>query len=398
MAFDLELFNQAAENLKRQKLRSLLTLLGIIIGIGAVVALISIGDGFNKSVEKEFEKLGSNTLIVLPGSSFIGSAFAKLQESDVKRIESVKGVESATPIYLASVIVSFKQEKKSVLVLGIDPKKQGLLEDLGILSISQGRQLTSSDNLGILVGSRFAENQFDSNLSVRQELGLDSKSLRIVGIIKAAGQAFGAMFDNAIVMNYKSLEEITGQNLTPYRIFVKSVNKEEVADVKERITKELKRAHGEEDFQILSATQILDSALSVLGLIQLILVFIAAISLLVGGIGIMNTMLMAVMERTEEIGVMKAVGATNNLILSIFLMESGIIGLVGGFIGYVIGLLLAFLAGIIASTAGFDLIIGFDSMLFFGSLAFAFIIGLISGFIPAQRAAKMDPVEALRQE
>ncbi len=394
---DLEIFFNSFESLKRQKLRSFLTLLGIVIGIGSVVALISIGDGFNKSIEKEFEKLGSNTLIVLPGSSFVSSVFAKLEENDVKRIESVKGVEDATPLYLSSTVVSFKEQKKSVIILGIDTKKQALLEDLGLFEIKEGRLLSSSDNLGIIIGSRFAEDTFDSEVELRQKLLVGNDYLRVIGITKASGQSFGAAFDNAIIMNYKSLEAITGKNLTPFRIFVKAVSKEEIPTVKEAIKKELKKAHGEEDFQILTATQIQESALSVLGLIQLVLVFIAAISLVVGGIGIMNTMLMSVMERTKEIGIMKAIGATNNDVLSIFLVESGIIGLIGGFIGYVLGFALALIGGIVASSSGLDLIISFDPVLLIGSLLFAFVIGMISGFIPSRRASLMQPVDALRE-
>jgi len=395
---DLELFNRAIENLKRQKLRSLLTLLGIIIGIGSVVALISIGDGFNKSVEKEFEKLGSNTLIILPGSSLVGSAFAKLDEKDVDRIESVRGVESATPIYLSAQTVKFKEEEKVVLILGIDTKKQELLADLGILEIGEGRMLSQSDNLSVLVGSRFSENTFESELKLKQNLSFGSDSLKIVGITRPAGQSFGAMFDGAVVMNYEALEDSIGTKLTPFRIFAKAVNKDEVLEVKQRIKDTLERAHGKEDVQVMTASQIQETALSVLGLIQLVLVFIAAISLVVGGIGIMNTMLMAVLERTKEIGIMKAIGATNTTVLSLFLSEAGIIGLIGGLIGYLLGLTIALIGGIAASSSGIDLIIEFDPMLLLGSLTFAFIVGVVSGYIPAQRAANMEPVEALRDK
>lgn len=395
---DLELFGRAVENLKRQKLRSALTLLGIIIGIGSVVALISIGDGFNKSVEKEFEKLGSNTLIILPGSSLVSTFFAELDKKDVGRIEAVRGVESATPIYLSAQTVKFKEEEKVVLLLGIDTKKQELLEDLGILEVGEGRLLTQSDNLAVLVGSRFAEDTFESELKLKQNLSLESDFLKIVGITKPVGQSFGAMFDGAVVINYEALEESIGEELTPFRIFAKAVNKDEVLEVKERIKDRLEKAHGREDFQIMTASQIQETALSVLGLIQLVLVFIAAISLVVGGIGIMNTMLMAVLERTKEIGIMKAIGATNTTVLSLFLSEAGIIGLIGGVIGYLLGFAIALVGGIAASSSGVDLIIEFDAMLLFGSLAFAFGVGVISGYVPARRAALMEPVEALRDK
>jgi len=395
---DLELFSRAIENLKRQKFRSALTLLGIIIGIGSVVALISIGDGFNKSVEAEFEKMGSNTLIILPGSSLISTFFAELDEKDVDRIEAIKGVESATPLYLASQTVSFREEKQNALLAGIDTKKLALLEDLGMLSVREGRTITSSDTFSVLIGARFSEDVFESEVGIKQNLILGNNNLKVVGISKPAGQSFGAMFDSAIIMNYKTLETITGEDLTPFRIFAKATNKTEIEEVKDRIKTELKRAHGKEDFQIMTASQIQESALSVLGLIQLVLVFIAAISLVVGGIGIMNTMLMAVTERTKEIGIMKAIGATNTIVLSLFLTEAGFIGLVGGTIGYLIGFSLALLGGIIASSSGIDLIIEFDPVLLIGALAFAFSVGIISGFFPARRASLMEPVEALRDK
>jgi putative ABC transport system permease protein len=394
---DTEIFFRATENLKKQKFRSALTLLGIIIGIASVVALISIGNAFNASVEKEFEKLGSNTLIVLPGSTFVSSVFAKLEKEDVERIESIKGVESATPLFLSSQNIGFKEEKKNALILGIDTEKQSLFEELGLFELKEGRKLTSSDNLAVIVGSRFAESKFDSELKLKQNLTLKNNYLRIVGITKAAGQSFGAAFDNAIIMNYKSLEDLIGEELTPFRIFVKALKKEEVPEVKQRIKKELKRIHGKEDFQVLTAVQIQEKALSVLGLIQLVLIFIAGISLVVGGIGIMNTMLMAVIERTREIGIMKAIGATNTQILTLFLVESGLIGLTGGFLGYLLGYTVALAGGTIAKSAGFDLIVSFDPFVLFGSLAFAFFIGMISGFIPSRRASLMEPIEALRE-
>jgi len=206
------------------------------------------------------------------------------------------------------------------------------------------------------------------------------------------------MFDNAIIMSKNGLEEISDEELTPFRIIAKTYRKEDIPEVKERIIRVLKRAHGEEDFQIMTASQIQESAGAILGLVQAVLVGIAAISLAVGSIGIMNTMFMSVMERTREIGIMKAIGATNKRVRNIFLMEAGIIGAAGGLIGIGFGFTIAIVVGLVAESAGFPLKVVPDLMLFFGALLFAMAVGMIAGYIPAKRAAEMDPVEALSQE
>ena len=197
----------------------------------------------------------------------------------------------------------------------------------------------------------------------------------------------------------KTIKAVIDENATPFRIAVKATSSAEVEPLKQRIRAALKKAHNnEEDFQVINAGQILEGVTSVLLLIEIVLVGIAAISLFVGGIGIMNTMLMAVIERTREIGIMKAVGATNAQVLSLFLVESGLIGLIGGIIGVALGLGIAFVISIIANSAGFGLPAVASPLLIAGAMLFALIVGIISGVIPARRAALLDPVEALRQQ
>ncbi len=392
---DLELFKRSATSLRKQGMRTFLTTLGVVIGIAAIVALIAVGQGLNTSVQEEFEKMGSNTIIVLPGANFTQSTFASLEENDPKRIESINGVEDVFSIYFKSKQVEFEGVKRSSVIMGLNPEKQEGMKTIGMLGLKEGRDLADNEKFAVLLGERFQEESFENDIQIKQRLLIEGKSYKVVGINESGGSSFGSMFDNAIVMPKEGLDEISEETLTPFRIIVKVYNKEDIPDVKKRITKVLEKAHGEEDFQIMTASQIQESAGAILGLVQAVLVGIAAISLAVGSIGIMNTMFMSTMERTREIGIMKAIGATNKHIRNLFLIEAGFIGAGGGIIGVGIGFVIALVVGVIADVSGFPLRINPDIVLFLGAVLFAMSVGMIAGYIPAKRASEMDPVDAL---
>lgn len=400
---DTEIFKIVFQNLKSQKLRSLLTLLGIIIGIAAIVALISIGEGLNIAVQQQFESLGTNTIFILPGGGFVDSAFARLQEDDAETIEKIKGVEFATEAFMVTKQIQFGNETKTVLIMGIDPKKAKNLSAIGIMQIESGREISAHDSFGVVIGNKLATSTFEKPILTKQSLEmLDSNieigTLRVIGINKKSSNNFASFFNDAIIMNSNTLQKMSSTKIYPIRIFVKAFDSENVEEVKERIEKKLEKEHGEKDFQVMTTRQISDIAGSVIGIISIVLIGIAAISLLVGGIGIMNTMLMTVLERTKEIGIMKAIGATNNRILTIFLLESGFIGMLGGTIGLLFGIGISMLVSIAAGFAGFELPTAVTPTLIIGALAFSLIVGMIAGTIPAIRASRQDPVEALRYE
>ena len=396
-AIDFEIFKKGFRSLRRQGIKTYLTTLGVMIGIAAIVALLLIGQGLNQSVQDQFEQMGSNTLIVMPGSSMM-AVMAELEADDPDRIESINGVESVTPIYFSAVIATMGTEKRNIVIMGFNPASQGELASMGMLTIAEGRRLSNSDKYSVIVGSSLAEDGFEKELQLKQRIMVDGKGLRIVGITKATGSSFGSMFDSAVIMSKKGLEELIGEELVPFRIPVKTYTKEDVPEVEEKITRVLEKAHGEEDFKIMSSSQMQGSADAILGLINAVLIGIAAISLLVGAIGIMNTMFMSVLERTKEIGVMKSIGATNKMVRNIFLVESGFIGMGGGIIGLIVGFIIAVIVSIIATMSGFAMSITPDPLIFIGSIAFAMSVGMIAGYIPAKNAAEMDPVEALSRE
>ncbi len=395
---DFELFRVASRNLKGRGFRSFLTILGVVIGIAAIVALISVGEGLNQSVSQQFQSLGTETLFVLPGGGFIESAFAKLEDDDDETIEEVRGVDFAVPLYISGQQIEFKDTRYSVTIIGVKPEKIDKLSIIGMASVAEGRNLTASDTSGVVIGSNFASNIIKEDLSLRQSIEIGGKKFKVVGILDEATNNFARMFNSAIIMNSDELKSISDTEISPMRIVVNILPSAEMEEAKERISEHLEDEHGKKDFQIMDLQQISAIAGDVVGMISLVLVGIAAISLLVGGIGIMNTMLMSVMERTKEVGIMKAIGATTPKIISIFVVEAGLIGLIGGILGLILGIATASLISILAESAGLPLTAVVTPELIVGALAFSMAIGMIAGVYPAFRAASVDPVEALHYE
>jgi len=395
--FDFELLSVAFSNLKSQKLRSGLSILGIVIGITAIIALISLGEGLNASVQEQFQQLGTDTLTVLPGGGFAESVFAELEADDEGTIESVRGVESAVGIYVDNARFEFKGETKSVVVYGAEASKAKNLESMGMVTVEQGRDLVEQDSGNVLIGPRLAKGFFESEIHLRENVDVEGKKYRVIGIMERARHFFGAIFNNAVVTTLDDLEDMAGEELTPFRIMVKVAPGQDIGIVKERIEDRLEKEHGKKDFQITSPEQAAETAGSVIGIIQLVLAGIAAISLIVGGIVIMNTMIMAVAERTHEIGVLKAIGATNHEIQAIFLAEAGLIGLLGGLIGITFGVLLSQLASIaVEAMLGLSFTAVTSPAMLAMALGFSIFVGVVSGLVPAVIASSLDPVEAMR--
>ncbi|MBU0635860.1 ABC transporter permease [Candidatus Micrarchaeota archaeon] len=395
---DVETIQTAFENLRDQGWRSSLTVIGIVLGITAIITLISLGEGLNQSITGQFQSIGANTLTVLPGKGFADMAFMHLQDDDAKTIESVRGVDFAAEIFIQSKALDFKSERKTVLVLGIDPEIIGRMEESGIAELGEGRSLTSQDRTGVVIGSRIAEKGFEKELHVNNAIFINEENFKVIGINeKSANSVMGSFFDNAVIMNSSALEDLVGETIYPTRIMVQLLEGSDSEEVQERLIATLERKHGKEDFQVVTAQQAGQTAGDIIGIVQLVLVGIAAISLLVGAVGIMNTMFMSVTERTREIGVMKAVGATNKQVLSIFLAEALIIGLVGGVIGVLLGIGVGQIVSIVATMAGFELQAITTLPVIIFALVFSMLIGVISGLWPARTAAALDPIEALRQ-
>lgn len=396
-------FFLAFNNLKRRKMRSWLTMIGIFIGIAAVVALISLGQGLQASIEKQFEALGTDKITITPKGMFGGMPnFNPLTEDDLKIIENVPGVNIATPYVMESFNMKYRSQNKNTLIIGIDPSEyQKLFSQT--YTIEFGRDFKQGDKTKVVLGWNAANKDFDKNVNIGNKVEIGNQSFEVIGILKKTGSPND---DSSIIMPIGSLREITGDEEDVSGIFVGIKAGEDVNKVADEIEKQLKRDRGEklseesQFFDVLTAEQLLASFGDIISVVQAVLVGIAAISLLVGGIGIANTMYTSVLERTKEIGTMKAVGAKNSDILILFLIESGLLGLIGGVIGIAIGIGLSKIAEYIAAQQlGANLLqASIDPMLIIGALVFSFLIGAISGVFPAMQASKLRPVDALRYE
>ncbi|MFB6115287.1 MAG: ABC transporter permease [Candidatus Nanohalobium sp.] len=398
-------FRLAARNIKHQKKRSLLTIIGTLVGILAIVALISIGQGLQNAMQQEVKDLGGNKIFISPGGNSLSSRFtastAKLKEDDLQTVRNARGVEEASGVISSSMRGSYAGETDFLTITGVPTGTHTeLIKQTQGLEVVKGRYLRGTDRYSVVITKSLAENGFEEPVVLRSKIAINGTEYRVVGIVESSGATSGG---GGIYMQMERARKVMDKPKEYDQIVAKINEGFTPAEVEENIRTALRNERnlekGEEDFTTRTAADIVESFQSQLALIRGFLVGLGGISLLVGGIGIMNTMYTSVTERTNEIGVMKAVGATNWQILRIFLIESGIIGLIGGILGTLGGLGISFAASnIISKQVGLEMQPGASPELILGSLTFAFVVGTVSGFFPARKAAKMNPVEALRYE
>lgn len=404
----LDLAKLSARNLRRRGKRSWLTVIGIVIGITAVVALFSLGQGLEDSVTQEFEDLGANVIYVLPGSGVQGffqsevEAGTELDESDLEAVRRVQGVEQAGPMIYAQATGEFRRESMRVPLVGIPTdSSQDMIMRTNSLEISSGRNLRQNDRFSGLAGYSLAQGDiFEREVNVRDQIRIDGNDVRAVGTLEQTGDP---EYDRSLVMPIESVREILDEEDRIDFIVLESAPGQEPVDVAEQVEVEIRRNRNlqedQEEFTVSTADDLLDSFLGILSTVQYVVAGIVSIALFVGGLGIMNTMYMSVSERTKEIGIMKSIGATKRQILSIYLVEAGIIGLIGGSIGVIIGLGVSEIAFyFIRQFAEIPLYPSRSLVLVGAALATSFVLGIVSGFLPARKAASLEPVEAIRQK
>tara|TARA_Y100000310_G_scaffold341231_1_gene439726 strand:+ start:1920 stop:3140 length:1221 start_codon:yes stop_codon:yes gene_type:complete len=401
-------FTIIIRRLFHRKLRSWLTMLGIFIGVAAVVSLISLGEGLESAVADQFSVLGSDKLFVEPegvtGPPGSGTASNKLTDDDVDVVSNSKGVSVASGFVAKTGKVEFKNEIAFQFVYGIDVSgdEGHLVSETFGQELLIGRDLRGSDKNKVIVGFNYYDGKiFDRDVGLRDTLIIEGEEFKVVGVNGKIGNPFD---DGAVIMVKDVVRELYGTRDEVDQIMAQVEPGFDVNVVASEVEKDLRGSRGvkegSEDFQVSTPEQILESFGTVLGIVQAVLVGIAAISLVVGGIGIMNTMYTSVLERTREIGIMKSIGASQKDILTLFLLESGLLGMVGGLVGVLIGVGIGELVSYVArESLGSDLLQAqFGASLIIGALLFSFIIGMLSGFFPALAASKKQPVEALRYE
>ncbi len=395
----------AFTSLKSRKLRSWLTIIGVFIGIAAIVALISLGQGLRSAVVSQFASLGYDRITVEPKGAGLGppgqAAGAKLTEDDLDVLKDVSGVEIATARLIKSVSVKYNDNIKFVMAASLpDDNKEArfIYNTLGIEMFS-GKKLDPDKSGEVLLGYDFTdEDKFGKPLGVGRKIKVQDKKFKVAGVMDKGGIP---MIDFAIFMNEEDMRELLEKPEEYSMLFGKVEDRDEIGQVVESVERDLRDSRGveerEEDFTVSTAQELLDSLDTILNVVEAVLIGIAFISLIVGGINIMNTMYTSVLERTKEIGIMKAVGARNTDVLFIFLVESGLLGMIGGVAGVIVGVAMAKGVEVVAAAKlGVDLIdVNFSFWLVGGALLFSFLVGALSGAGPAYQASNLQPVEAI---
>lgn len=391
----------ALYNLSRRKMRTGLTLLGIIIGIGAVVALVSLGNGMESAITQALQNFGPNKIYIMSksaGSAGLGGGTLgeQLKEKDLERIRNVNGVKLAIPILAKTLPVEYGKETKVLYIMGIPPKEsKEFFSDVQGYELSKGKFITEGDKYAVSAGSLVETDVFSKDVKLKSKLTIKDTDFRVIGFLKSLGSP---QDDSQLYMSIDTLREITDSPDEITAIMAEATDNP--AQVAKNIENELKKLHGGDDlFMAMTTEQVQEQIQSIFGVMSIVLGGIASISLVVAGFGIMNTMLMSVLERTREIGIMKAIGATNKRVMTIFLAETATLGFIGGVIGILFGSIVYLGIGYAATTfLGVKLAMSIQPSLIVMALLFSMGVGVASGLYPAWRAAKLNPVEALRYE
>lgn len=400
-----ESFLMAWASLVANKMRSILTMLGIIIGVAAVIALVSIGNGVKQDIQNSISSLGSNLLMVMPGAPRTPGvrpsqgSMKSLKVSDYQAISKLDGVKAASP-YTANSYVSIYQSKNwTTTVSGVSSNFQ----DVNNWTMSEGRFISSKNvenrERVAVVGQTVVKNLFAGDDPVGKEIRVKNIPFRVIGVLNSKGNGtMGNDQDDVIFIPYTTaMERVEGVDYLRM-VYVVASDDNGIDRLQSDIENLLRVRHGIkdtnlDDFNIQNMKSIMETMEQTTGTLTLFLGAVAAISLVVGGIGIMNIMLVSVTERTREIGIRKALGATYFVIVTQFLIEAVVISLMGGLIGIALGIGASKLIGL---ASGMSTVISVPTIVL--SFAFSMAIGLVFGIYPARKAAKLNPIDALHYE
>ncbi len=395
----------AVRSLRKRKLRSWLTMVGVLIGIAAVVSLIGLGEGLRAAVIGQFNILNVDIITVQASGLHAGPPGAgvvnPLKEKYIEKIEHVAGVDVAIPRLIESITLRFNGGVDATFAGSVPAgEKRDELLKIASFEMDKGRMLKDKDRLKVVVGSSYASGEhFGKAITTGERVVIGGKEFDVIGTLKKKGSF---IVDHVVLMNEDVMREVFENDNDIDLIAVRADPGADVKSVSEKIENVLRRERdvkkGEEDFTVETSQQQLQDVDAAVFAVQMFVYVIAAISIVVGGLGIMNTMYTSVLERTKEIGVMKAIGAKNRDIFMMFFMEAGMIGLLGGIAGIIIGMGLAYgLSALGRSALNSDLIgAEIKASMIGGALLFSFVIGVVSGVLPAYRASLLKPIDALR--
>jgi putative ABC transport system permease protein len=393
----IDKFLMAYRSIRERRARSILTVLGIVVGIAAIVSLMSVGYGMEEAITGELTAM-ADLISVMPGK-ITGATYVEMggfTDRDVKDLQRIGGIKDISAMTYDAAEVEYRNKRAPTFVFGGDTKdlESFYVEPVGL---KEGRWLRENDYKGCVIGDRVANEFFDEVIHVNDKLIINGEKFIVVGVFEKGSMLYANDVDPHIFLTLRSSKEVLQTDEIQY-IMVRVYDIDEAEEIAEEIMEVINDNHGLDDF---ATAMTMGSMIELMGdifnIIRGVLVGIAAIALIVASIGIMNTMLMSVMERTHEIGVMKAIGAKSRDVLSLFLLESSMVSLVGGVLGCGLGVIVAKGLSFLASTAsGIEIEAIVKPEVILGGIAVAMFVGVLSGFYPARKASKMSPVEAVR--
>jgi putative ABC transport system permease protein len=391
--------------ISRNKLRSILTMLGMVIGVGCVIVVVAIGNGASQSIQSTINSLGTNFIMVFPGASTSGGAriFTGSSTLTPEDAEAIK-TEAPNVAYVSPQVRSAAQVVAGELNWGTSIMGVGVeYPNIRAWNVAQGSFFTDADvkaaSKVAILGNTVAENLFPNGDAVGQVVRIKNVPFKVVGVLeKKGGNMMGQDQDDTIVAPYTTIMKRLSGKTRIDMLYVSAASANAVQQAQTEVDSILRQRHRiapgmDADFQMRSQEEIAAASAQQMNTLRMLLLVVAAVSLVVGGIGIMNIMLVSVTERTREIGIRMAIGAKGHHVLTQFLFEAITISIVGGLIGVLLGV---GVSRLVATKAGWPIVISAQSILLaFGVAGF---VGVFFGFYPARKASRLDPIEALRYE
>lgn len=406
-------FKTAISGLYANKSRSVLTILGIVIGITAIILITSIGQGAQSLILNQLQGMGSKTIIVIPGrepkgpSDVAQSLSDSLKEKDLtelKKRSNVPNLKQAMPILFGGETANYGGETYRLTIFGASEFLQDVLD----VSINEGSFFTNEDIKSradvVVIGLKVKDQLFGSSDAIGKKIKIKNRNFRVIGVLAPKGQVSLFNFDETAIVPYTTAQQYIFGIKYFHRFFIEADAEENIDRTVEDIKMTLRNSHGitdpsKDDFFVQTQVDLVSRLSIITDVLTLFLISVAAISLLVGGIGIMNIMLVSVTERTREIGLRKSLGATEKNILTQFLLEAVTLTTTGGVIGIILGAILSFITSTILSKfVGLNWSFTFSPIAAIIGFGVAALVGLIFGIYPARKASQKSPIEALRYE
>jgi putative ABC transport system permease protein len=392
----IHLVKAAVEDFKRNKVRTALTSLGIMIGVMSVVLLIALGLGLKNYIEGQFNSMGANLIMIMPGSGIasggIGAGIVggtEFDERDISSLSRIPNIKYVVPVFFKTAGIEAGGDKKTSYIMGVNEYFFSLMNK----KIIGGEEFTKSDVASgakvAVLGNTIADDLFENpEDAVGKIIRFENLRVKVIGVEEKSGDN---EMDKSVILPYKTTYGSLNPKKTFWSIYLGVESKDDIDNIKSSVKETLLKRYKTDDFSVTEQSEILSTVNQIFGIINTVLIAIGSISLVVGGIGIMNIMYATVTERTKEIGIRRAVGATQKDILLQFLTESLILSIFGGILGLVFASLIVFIVRFFfpASINLFSVVI---------TIVISSAIGIFFGVFPARRAARLTPIEAIRYE